>query len=299
MPDLPNLVWLRAFEAAARLKSFTAAAVELSLTQAAVSHQVRSLEKSFGAMLFIRHARHLELTGLGNAYYPTVAQALDDIAYSTRGLIGPSPSRTVTLRAPISTSVLCIAPRLGGFHANHPQLRIRLVSSVWTGSTPEEDVDIDLRLGPASWFGRRAHLLSEESAIAVAAPDQAAEIGSLTDLFAQNLIHIHGYQDHWLRLSNQEGVTMDDRRAALFVDTSLAAIELAASGAGAAMLMHRYAEPPLIQGRIAQVFGAEIPMGQGHYLMPATGEDPRSTEVSLVRDWLVSLFEKDSILGLK
>ncbi len=84
---------------------------------------------------------------------------------------------------------------------------------------------------------------------------------------------------------------MDDRRAALFVDTSLAAIELAASGAGAAMLMRRYAEPPLSQGRLAQIAGAEIPMGQGHYLMPATGENPRSTEVSLVRDWLVGLFD--------
>ena len=290
MPDLPNLVWLRAFEAAARLKSFTAAAAELGLTQAAVSHQVRSLEKSFGAMLFTRHARQLELTGLGNAYYPTVAQALDDIAYSTRGLIGPAPGRTVTLRAPVSTSVLWIAPRLGAFHAEHPQIRIRLVSSVWTGSTPEEEVDIDLRLGPSSWFGRRAHLLSEESAIAVMAPEPAAGIATVAALFRQYLIHIPGYQDHWLRLSKQEGTPLDDTKAGLFMDTSLAAIELAASGAGAAMLMRRYAQLPLSQGRLAQAAGAEIPMGQGHYLMPATGEDPRSTEVLLVRDWLTGLF---------
>lgn len=291
MPDLPNLVWLRAFESAARLKSFTAASAELGLTQAAVSHQVRSLEKSFGAQLFVRHARHLELTGLGNAYYPTVAQALEDIAHSTRGLIGPAPGRTVTLRAPVSTSVLCIAPQLGAFHAEHPQIRIRLVSSVWTGSTPEEDVDIDLRLGPSSWFGRRAHLLSEESAIAVAAPDLAAGLTTVPQLFDQNLIHIHGYQDHWLRLSKQADTPLDDAKAGLFVDTSLAAIELAASGAGAAMLMRRYAQLPLSHGRLAQAAGAEIPMGQGHYLMPATGEAPRSREVSLVRDWLTGLFE--------
>lgn len=290
MPDLPNLVWLRAFEAAARLRSFTAAAAELSLTQAAVSHQVRSLEKSFGAQLFVRHARHLELTGLGNAYYPTVAQALEDIAYSTRGLIGPAPGRAVTLRAPISTSVLCIAPQLGAFHAAHPQIRVRLISSVWTGSTPEEDADIDLRLGPSSWFGRRAHLLSEEQAIAVAAPQLAGGIPDVPALFRQNLIHIHGYQDHWLRLSKQEGAALEGRQAALFVDTSLAAIELAASGAGAAILMRRYAEPALAQGRLARAANAEIPMGQGHYLMPAAGDAPRRTEVSLVRDWLTGLF---------
>jgi LysR family glycine cleavage system transcriptional activator len=291
MSDLPNLVWLRAFEASARLRSFTAAAEELGLTQAAVSHQIRSLEKSFGATLFLRRARHLELTELGHAYYPSIAQALDDIAYSTRGLIGPSTARTVTLRAPVSTAVLWIAPRLGAFHADHPQVRIRLISAVWADSTADEDVDVDLRLGPSGWFDRRAHLLSQEPAIPVAEPQLAKSLTGVQDLFAQSLIHIHGYQDHWLRLSKAEGVALDDRKSALFVDTTLAAIELVATGAGVAMLMRRYAELPLSQGRLAQVAGAEIPMGQGHYLMPTTGTEAKSTEVTLVRDWITRLFE--------
>lgn len=291
MSDLPNLVWLRAFEASARLRSFTAAAEELGLTQAAVSHQIRSLEKSFGVNLFIRRARHLELTELGHAYYPSIAQALDDIAYSTRGLIGPGSARTVTLRAPISTAVLWIAPRLGAFHASHPQIRIRLISAVWADSTADEEVDIDLRLGPSGWFDRRAHLLSTESVIPVAQPDLAQQLQRVDDLLAQNLIHIHGYQDHWLRLSKSEGRTLDDRKAALFVDTTLAAIELAASGAGVAMLMRRYTELPLSQGRLLQIGDLEIPMGQGHYLMPATADEAKSTETTLVRDWITSIFE--------
>lgn len=291
MPDLPNLVWLRAFEASARLRSFTAAAEELGLTQAAVSHQIRSLEKSFGATLFIRRARHLELTELGHAYYPSIAQALNDIAYSTRGLIGPGSTRTVTLRAPVSTAVLWIAPRLGAFHASHPQIRIRLISAVWAYSTADEEVDVDLRLGPSGWFDRQAHLLSDETAIPVAAPDLARALSGSGDLYRQTLIHIHGNQDHWLRLSMAQGVTLDDRKSALFVDTSLAAIELAASGAGVAMLMRRYAELPLAQGRVAQVGDGEMPMGQGHYLMPATGAEAGSTEVSLVRDWVTGHFE--------
>lgn len=290
MPDLPNLVWLRAFEAAARLQSFTAAADELGLTQAAVSHQVRSLEKSFGITLFLRRARHLELTQLGHAYYPSVAQALTDIAYSTRGLLGHAQTRTVTLRAPVSTAVLLIAPRLGAFQAAHPHIRIRLISAVWAGSTQDEDVDIDLRLGPPGWFGQRAHLLSAESVIPVAQPQLADRLQSFDQLFKQPLIHIHGYQDHWLRLSAQEGVPMQKRTAPLYTDTSLAAIEMAASGVGAVMLMRRYAELPLSQGRLAQVLNAEIPMGQGHYLMPAAGEAPNSAEVAMVREWTVSLF---------
>ena len=291
MPDLPNLVWLRAFEASARLHSFTAAADELGLTQAAVSHQIRSLEKSFGVTLFIRRARHLELTEIGNAYYPSITQALDDIAYSTRGLIGPGTAPTVTLRAPISTAVLCIAPRLGALHAAHPNIRVRLVSAVWADSTPDTEVDIDVRLGPSSWFDRRAHLLSTETVIPVANPDLAPQLTRICYLFAQSLIHIHGNQDHWLRLSEQEGVALEDRQTALFVDTTLAAIELAASGAGAAMLMQRYCEMPFAQNRLVRVGTAEIPMGQGHYLMPTVGESPKTADVTLVRDWVTSIFE--------
>ncbi|UWQ89777.1 LysR family transcriptional regulator [Rhodobacteraceae bacterium M382] len=291
MSDLPNLVWLRAFEASARLRSFTAAADELGLTQAAVSHQIRSLEKSFGVTLFIRRARHLELTEIGHAYYPSISQALDDIAYSTRGLIGPGSAPAVTLRAPISTAVLCVAPRLGAFHATHPNIRVRLVSAVWADSTSDTEVDIDVRLGPSSWFDRRAHLLSTETVIPVASPTQAPQLTRLTDLFSQTLIHIHGNQDHWLRLSKHQNIPLEDRKTALFVDTTLAAIELAASGAGAAMVMRRYAEMPFAQNRLAQVGAAEIPMGQGHYLMPTVGERPKTNEVTLVRDWITSVFE--------
>ena len=292
MSDLPNLVWLRAFEASARLRSFTAAAEELGLTQAAVSHQIRSLEKSFGVSLFLRRSRHLELTELGHAYYPSVSQALDDIAYSTRGLLGPIEAKTVTLRAPISTAVLWIAPRLGAFHTRHPNIKLRLISAIWADSTSDDDVDVDLRLGPSSWFDRRAHLLAMESVVPMTSPGLSKQITSLSNFSDQTLIHIHGYQDHWLRFSKQEGLDLDDRRAALYVDTSLSAIELAASGAGVAMILKRYAHDPLKQGRIAQVLDHEVPMGQGHYLMPATGPNPKSTEATLVRDWVTSLFEE-------
>jgi len=290
MADLPNLVWLRAFEASARLRSFTAASQELGLSQAAVSHQIRSLEASFGVALFIRRARHLELTALGHAYYPSIAQALDDIAYSTRGLLRPMEARTITLRAPISTAVLWIAPRLSAFQDQNPQIKLRLISAIWADSTSEEDVDIDLRLGPSSWFDRRAHLLCSETVVPVAAPELAGQLGSAQQLLAQNQIHIHGYQDNWLRFSNSQGLEPEDRAATLLTDTSLAAIEMAAAGAGVAMVMQRYAQAPLDQGRIARVMDFEIPMGQGHYLMPTTRPAPNSPEEMLVRDWITEIF---------
>ena len=109
---LPNLSWLRTFETAARLGSFTAAGGELGLTQAAVSHQVKALETQLGFSLFERGARSLSLTSMGRAYLPSVRKAIEDLTLSTQGLFGPKVRRSVTLRAPISTAVLWLAPRL-------------------------------------------------------------------------------------------------------------------------------------------------------------------------------------------
>jgi len=290
MASLPNLVWLRAFECAARRHSFTAAAEELALTQAAVSHQVRSLEKTFGVALFIRRSRTLELTEIGHAYYPSIAQALSDIAYSTRGLLGPSEAKAVTLRAPISTSVLWIAPRLGAFRHANPNINIRLISAIWADSATEEDIDIDIRLGPRSWFGASAQLLSEEVMIPVCAPEDCASIKTIPDLLARELIHIHGYQDHWLRFFQMQGLETQALRQGLFVDTSLAAIELIMAGSGVAMIMKRYTQDHLMAGRLAQPLDIEIPMAQGHFLMPSKDDAAFSPETSQLRDWTIRLF---------
>ncbi len=174
------MVWLRAFEAAVRLGSFTAAAGELGLTQAVVSYQIRSLEGTLGFALFIRRAHTLELTEMGRAYIPAVRKAIEDLAFSTQGLFGPSARRPVSLRVPVSTAVLWLAPRLATFRAAHPKISLRLVLAIWADAIAEEAVDIDIRLGEGDWSGQRAELLSEETA---------------ADLHRHDLVHILGFQD--------------------------------------------------------------------------------------------------------
>jgi LysR family glycine cleavage system transcriptional activator len=173
---LPNPIWLRAFEVSARLGSFTAAAGELGVTQAAVSHQVRSLEASLGFALFQRGARSLTLTQMGRAYVPAVRKAMEDLALSTQGLFGPQGRRTISVRAPISTAVLWLSPRLPRFRALHPGIRVRLISAVWAEAIADEDVDVDLRLGGGVWIGFRAELMARESLVPVCAPGEAARI---------------------------------------------------------------------------------------------------------------------------
>lgn len=286
MQQLPNLLWLRAFEASARTESFTAAASELGLTQAAISHQVRSLEKTLAVKLFHRRSRHLELTEIGHAYYPSIARALEDIAFSTRGLFGPTVQKTITVSAPISTTAYWLANRLERFRTENPNIQIRLLSALWADVVPKEHVDVDIRLGVNRFRGYQVETLSEETVVPVCAVSNASEITQIKHLLNQDLIHIHGFQDHWARLFKSNDLELPTHRAGVSVDTTITAVEMVTAGNGVAMVMKRLATGLADAGRLAIPLPHEIPMGQGHHLLTPAGVQDNSAEVQLFKAWL-------------
>ena len=290
MHTLPNLLWLRAFEASARTESFTAAAIELSLTQAAISHQVRSLEKTLAVQLFHRRSRHLELTEIGHAFYPSIARALEDIAFSTRGLFGPKIQKTITVSAPISTTAYWLANRLKQFRTKHPDIQIRLLSALWADVVPDEYVDIDIRLGVNRFEGYHVETLSEETMVPVCAPSMAQSITKPQDLADQDLIHIHGYQDHWARLFKDQKMIMPHHKAGISVDTTITAVEMVTAGNGIAIIMKRLAVELTAAGRLIIPLPLENPMGQAHHLLTPAGQQNSSTEVQLFKSWLKKQF---------
>ncbi|HUS54442.1 MAG TPA: LysR substrate-binding domain-containing protein [Thermohalobaculum sp.] len=281
---LPNLVWLRAFEAAARLGSFTAAAGELGLTQAAVSHQVRSLEDKLGFRLFLRQARRLDLTDMGKAYLPSVSKAMEDLSLSTQGLFGPRGRRTVTLRAPISTAVLWLSPRLRKFREQHPHIQFRMISAIWADAIADEDVDIDIRLGTGAWPAMQAELLSPETIVPICAP--TARICSLSDISEARIIHIIGFQDDWARLFQRNGARYDPAKIGIAVDTTLAAVELVSCDAGVALVLKRFAVDLVRAGKAAVPLDEEIAIPQAHYIVSDPGRTAVNPEVEIVRRWL-------------
>src|SRR5476649_2708704 len=119
---LPNLAWLRSFEAAARTSSFAAAATELSLTSGAISYQIRALEAHLGFSLFERLPRGVKLTPMGVAYLPPVRKAFEELADSTVGLFGGSERVQITVHAPVSLAALWLAPKLPAFNAANPNI---------------------------------------------------------------------------------------------------------------------------------------------------------------------------------
>jgi LysR family transcriptional regulator, glycine cleavage system transcriptional activator len=145
--DLPPLVWLRAFEAAARYLSFTDAAQELNLTQAAVSKHIKSLELHLRHPLFIRGARSLQLTKTAEAYLPKVRDAFERLSIGTREVFGGRRTQELTLRCAVSYAVGWLAPRLPDYLSRYPGTEIRIISSIWNDKADADVYDLDIQYG--------------------------------------------------------------------------------------------------------------------------------------------------------
>lgn len=283
---IPSLIDLEAFEAAARHGSFVAAAGELHLTASAISHRVRSLERQLGVALFIRHARRIELTDHGRAYVPAVRHAFDELAMSTSGLFGfVRPARRLTVRVPISYAVTVVAPRLHEFKQLHPGIELRLVTAVWADSLADEDVDLDVRFGTGNWAGHQTELLHRERASVIWSPGFAGG-GDLAALSAHPRVHVLGLENLWFELLGPSvaGLFSND----VTVDTSLAAIELVASGAFSAIVPSRFVARHLADGRLCTA-GETLTMSQGHYLVQPSSRTGRGADAELFAGWLRSL----------
>lgn len=196
--DLPPLEFLVAFEAAARLGSFTAAAEELNLTQAAVSRQIRLLEQNLGRSLFTRGHRAVHLTPKGRDFQHTVSLALSHIANAARDLRAVEGNAGLTVGCDQSVAALWLLPRLEDFQRTHGGINIRLISSDLEADCLAEDVDLAILHGDGSWPGFKAEQLLDEEVFPVCSPAYLARHGALDrpeDLLGRVLIDLD--DDHW------------------------------------------------------------------------------------------------------
>src|SRR4029453_12572172 len=137
---LPSLDFLRGFEAAGRRLSFTLAAEELFLTQAALSRQVKALEDALGVALFERGHRTLALTKAGAAFHRTVTDKLREIAAAAAGLQAPYPDPGLTVSTTVSFASLWLIPRLSAFRAAHPAIDVYVSAAHRLGDLAQGDV---------------------------------------------------------------------------------------------------------------------------------------------------------------
>ncbi|NVO58063.1 LysR family transcriptional regulator [Rhodobacteraceae bacterium B1Z28] len=288
MLKTPNLIWLRSFEYAARYMSFTAAAKELGITQTALSLHVRSLEAQLGCKLFTRAARNLSLTEVGQAYAFSIRRALGEIDLSTTSLFGANHLQEVTVRVPISTATLFLAHKLPEFTRNHPEVSVRLVSNIWAESAGHENVDVELRLGLGDWEDLPAKKISEESIVLIAAKSRSRQTLSFAELSKEPLIQILGFQDMWQRYLSNFGVQRAEGASSYSVDTTIAAVDIAAAGGGYAVVLERFAHTAIETGRSIAIVGDAVPIEQSHFLV--RGQTSNAAAKRQFETWLESTF---------
>lgn len=292
LEGLPTLTWLRAFEAAARTSSFTAAAAELRLTSGAISYQIRALEAHLGFALFERLPRGVRLTPLGVAYLPPVRRAFEQLADSTVGIFGGSERREIAIHAPVSLASLWLAPKLPAFMAACPNIDVRLSSVIWDNPSPDEATDLEIRYGSGQWRGYRSELLMSQRIVAVCSPSMLARTRSSGEVgpgLPQPLIRITGYEDHWQAVRQALKLGDPAERGGPAVDTTIAALELAAMGSGCALAHRIFLDSYLATGRLVYALEHDFADDSSYFLVVPERPQRLRRDVQQFRDWLMAV----------
>ena len=287
---LPSLNGLRAFEAAARHQSFTRAADELSVTQTAISHQIKRLEEQLGQRLFIRRNRRLLLTEAAQELLPAVRTAFDGLNAAVEQLSRSDRSGSLTVSTVISFTTKWLVPRLAGFQAAYPEIDVRITASADLVDFNRDDVDMAIRYGHGDWPGLRVDRLISEDVFPVCSPalmQGPQPLQRPADLAHHTLLHVTSYQEDWQVWLTAAGVDSVDYRHGLSFDLAFPALQAAIDGVGVALGRSTMVEADIAAGRLVVPFDVTLPLQAAYYVV-SPEETADRPKIKAFRDWLLS-----------
>lgn len=297
MKRLPPLNWLRAFESSARHLSFTHAASELNLTQAAVSQQVKGLESHLGTALFRRLPRGIEMTDAGLAYLPVVHEAIERLAVATDEIFGQINLHMLTVRVSLVFYTQWLATRIPSFRQLRPDVNLRITSNIWGGDSSVTDVDADLEIrhGHGKWSGLRAERLTHDLLVPVCAPSlpsASRPIERPKDLAAHELLHVLGYEEGWGYWLRKAGAAKVDSSRGMHFDTLISALRAAELGQGVALARSSLVEQMLANGQLIAPLKPHLPTQEAFWLVYSPHAIVNPNAKAFV-DWLVAVANSD------
>lgn len=296
--SLPPLNALKAFEAAARLKSLTRAAEELHVTQGAISQQVRLLEEYLDTQLFIRKPRKLELTDAARAYLPVLTEAFNNLLGSTNELFGRDHRALLTIKCGTSFMQRWLVPRLADFYAQHPSIHLRLMSSVWPSQNEVEEADLEISNGYGDWSGMQVERLTKEHWMVVASPEFLSDFPVNDDplkVIQMPLISTIGDRENWQQWFRKQGLANLMPMPVLESDTSTMALEAACNHVGLLLARSFMVKSKLESGQLVQAHPFTLPSTGSHYLV--LPNKPPSPKVHVFSQWLKHSLQKEGLLA--
>jgi LysR family glycine cleavage system transcriptional activator len=298
---------LRVFEAAARHLSFKEAAVELHITQAAVSHQVKSLEEYLDVKLFRRSSRGVQLTDAARACLPRLREGFDALAAAVEMIRERGDDAELVITAPPVFTARWLMPRLADFSRQEPKVELRVFGSskmvdagaLNVGSLVggldlrTESSEVQIHLGAGQYAGHRADRLFAVRIAAVASPELGRELEKPEDLAGHTLLHddaldIVAGGSAWRKWLEAAGVEdkVDAERGPRF-STNMLSLEAASQKLGVALALRPLVDADIASGRLIAPFEAVVKPQSAYYLVcPEVIADRPA--VAAFRKWLLA-----------
>jgi DNA-binding transcriptional LysR family regulator len=293
---IPSMTALMEFEAVARLSSFTLAAQELGVSQAAVSKQVKYLEETLGTRLFHRLHRAIKLTSEGYVLYSVVSESMQRMASVFDKISEGIPEQELVLACTAAFSQLRILPRLAALRLLQPTLHLRLMTHLINPEVSRQDVDIAIRFGNGKWEDGTAIFLFDEEVFPVCSPSwlgtHCAPM-SVDDFLHIDLIDSDTTLEGWMTWSSWFKELGESRpkmsyslRCSSYNDTVQAALK----GYGIALGWNRLLGPMLLSGELVRITPYAVRPKDAYYLIVPSGREV----TPLVQD-LVAWLQEESI----
>lgn len=294
---LPSISALRALEALDRLGSASAAAEELSLTQGAVSRQLKALEQQMGVNLVLRVKKRLSLTPAARDYAAQIRAALNQIAQASLRLQVAPAGGTLNLAILPTFGMRWLVPRLPDFARRHPEVTINMATRLEKFNFASEPFDCAIHFGAPDWPDAGHLLLRHEQVLPVCAPELLSnrKIDHPHQILDLPLLHIQTRPRAWADWLDMHGVTAPKQISGTMYDQFSTITQAALHGLGVALLPDYLVEQELAAGRLVAAFGPPTEAKGAYYLVwpQSKAGDP---SLQLFRDWLTTVAQPEDPL---
>jgi LysR family transcriptional regulator, regulator of gene expression of beta-lactamase len=280
-PDIP-LNGLRVFEAAFRQGSFTRAAIELRVTQAAVSHQVARLEDRLGVTLFLRTSAGLVPTDEGRSLYPVLEHGFDTMARTLDRITGHRDIEILKIGVVSTFAVGWLLPKLPAFRQAHPEIDLRISTNNNRVDILKEGLDMAIRYGTGTWAGLEADRLVDAHLTPLCAPAVAEHLKSPDSLGREVLLRSYR-NDEWPRWFAEVGATCPPLTGPVF-DSSLALADVVSDGAGVALLPVEMFARHVAEGRLVRPFKTAVSISS--YFLTWQADRPQTPAMTDFANWV-------------
>lgn len=290
---LPPLNSLKCFEAAGRLLSFTNAARELNVTQAAISHQIKVIEEFLGVALFERYPRRLALTEQGKQLLPEVTEAFDRVATSIAAIDQEQYSSMISVRLGPSFAARWLSPRLKYFWLQYPEIDLCLFHAANAPTDFErEEIDLAVTYGKGDWSGVVADKLLGLDFFPICSPafmHNDKPLTEIANLRYYTLLHDADYENWhgWLDLAGQNEINAE--KGTIIDDTNVL-IQAAIDGQGIALGSSAFVQDLLDSGRLVKPFDIDL-INDFSYYVVCPESHLNNPAVKAFKEWLLSLVD--------